>query len=576
MVISHHYGHEFVREWQERPPRLHQIDFSPIGLAAGRPARYSPAGFLAAILRFLGVAARKVRNSMSQESRLICPWLSLLPARSTALALFVAILLAGGCNSSEDAENNDGSGGSSAPQDGDPVDGNLDGSVDLGLPFRDGSTSETAKKLGDLFAEARQPKDLDKERERYAMHLLRSADENERKGYFDIARENREEVVRIRKLLYGDHSWQVTSALVDLDHHKWYAALSADQRRVLDDSSELERNAVEFYNKGEYAKATSEALQVLRVWQDQGGEGQVHYAFLLYVLAGYQQRQGDFQRAESYHLESVKLFGALLGEHHPDYASVLDNLAVMYQDQGHFESAKRNFLQANEIRAETLGTDHFGYALGLNNLAALHQDMGEPDAARPLFQQVLDILAKHKSVGEQHVYFAAALKNLAVVHLESGDLNEAQALVTKALKIHENTLRGVKHINYAITLRVMGRIEQQRRDYNKAEGLLQESLNVLGRSTVRKNPAYAKTQLFLGQVYLAQGKFQQAEPALKNSLASMQLLLGPSHPKLARSLNSYAELLRKTGRTGEASTLESRAREIQARMANRTRRTTQR
>ena len=504
---------------------------------------------------------------MSQESRLICPWLSLLPARSTALALFVAILLAGGCNSSEDAENKDGSGSSSAPQDGDPADGNLDGSVDLGRPYRDGSTSETAKKLGDLFAEARQPKDLDKERERYAMHLLRSANENERKGYFDIARENREEVVRIRKLLYGDNSWQVTSALVDLDHHKWYAALSADQRRVLDDSSELERNAVEFYNKGEYAKATSEALQVLRVWQDQGGEGQVHYAFLLYVLAGYQQRQGDFQRAESYHLESVKLFGALLGEHHPDYASVLDNLAVMYQDQGHFESAKRNFLQANEIRVETLGTEHFGYALGLNNLAALYQDMGELGAAEPLFKQVLDILGRHEAVGEQHIYYAAALKNIAVVRLEGGDLDTAQSLLTRAMKIHKKALRGVKHINYAIVLRVMGRIEQQRRDYVKAESLLQQSLGVLGRSAARRNPAYAKTQLILGQVYLAQGKYEAAESPLKDSLANMQILLGPKHPKLARNLNSYAELLRKTGRAGEANTLETRAREIEALMA---------
>ena len=247
----------------------------------------------------------------------------------------------------------------------------------------------------------------------------------------------------------------------------------------------------------------------------------------------------------------------------------------MYQDQGRFEKARPTFVRANEIRAETLHTDHLRYALGLNHLAALEQDTGDLRAAAALFQQVLELLAQHEDVGDQHVYYAAALKNLAVVYLEGGDLVEAQSLVTKAMKIHEKTRLGMKHINYAIAKRVMGRIEQQRHDYKKAEDLLQESLNILGRSAARRNPAFAKTQLILGQVYLAQGNYQDAEPALKESLANMQLLLGPSHPKLARNLNSYADLLRKTGRGGEAGTLESRARKIQALMSRRPTRTTQ-
>jgi tetratricopeptide (TPR) repeat protein len=489
------------------------------------------------------------------------------PARTLTFALLVATMLAGGCSSSDDETGKDGS---SPPDAGEGETGNSLGGVDLGGEYRDPTTSETARQLGLDFAKRQQqPQDADRRLERIARDLLVIADENERKGYFDIARQNRLDVVKVRQTLYGDDSWQVTSAMIDLNHHKWYAALSDEARRVLDDSSEQEKAAVEFYNTGDYAKATDEALKVLKVWQDQGGEGQVHYAFLLYVLAGYQQRQGDFQRAESYHQQAVKLFGKLLGERHPDYASVLDNLAVMYQDQGHFDVAKPYFVRANEIRSDTLGTEHFGYALGLNNLAALYQDMGDLSAAAPLFQQVVDILAKHKSVGEQHVYYAAALKNLAVVYLEAGNLNEAQSLVRKALAIHESAFRGTRHINYGISKRVMGRIEQQRRDYKKAEGLLQESLSVLANPSAGKNPAYAKTQLFLGQVYLAQGKYQEAEPALKDSLSAMQLLLGPSHPKLARNLSSYAELLRKTGRAAQAGTFEGRAREIQARMSSR-------
>ncbi len=55
-----------------------------------------------------------------------------------------------------------------------------------------------------------------------------------------------------------------------------------------------------------------------------------------------------------------------------------------------------------------------------------------------------------------------------------------------------------------------------------------------------------------------------AEPLVKRALAIAEKALGPDHPHVATALENYAALLRKTGRSTEADTLEARAKAIRA------------
>ncbi len=68
-------------------------------------------------------------------------------------------------------------------------------------------------------------------------------------------------------------------------------------------------------------------------------------------------------------------------------------------------------------------------------------------------------------------------------------------------------------------------------------------------------------------LYEAQGKYAEAEPLYKRSLAIREKTLGSEHPQVATSLENYAALLRKTGRGGEAAKLEARAKAIRAKHA---------
>ena len=63
----------------------------------------------------------------------------------------------------------------------------------------------------------------------------------------------------------------------------------------------------------------------------------------------------------------------------------------------------------------------------------------------------------------------------------------------------------------------------------------------------------------LAALYKSQGKYEQAEPLYKRSLAIVEKALGPDHPNVATSLENLATLYRATKRDEEAEKLEQRA-----------------
>ena len=79
---------------------------------------------------------------------------------------------------------------------------------------------------------------------------------------------------------------------------------------------------------------------------------------------------------------------------------------------------------------------------------------------------------------------------------------------------------------------------------------------------------YRKEPLpYLAELYRAQDKHAEAEPLYKRALAIREKALGPEHPDVAQSLESYAALLRNTQRTTEATMMELRAKAIRAKHA---------
>ena len=68
----------------------------------------------------------------------------------------------------------------------------------------------------------------------------------------------------------------------------------------------------------------------------------------------------------------------------------------------------------------------------------------------------------------------------------------------------------------------------------------------------------------LAELYRTQGKYAEAEPLYRRSLAIWEKSLGSEHSHVATSLENYAALLRQTARADQAEKLEARAKAIRA------------
>ncbi len=100
--------------------------------------------------------------------------------------------------------------------------------------------------------------------------------------------------------------------------------------------------------------------------------------------------------------------------------------------------------------------------------------------------------------------------------------------------------------------------------YAEAEPLYKRSLAISEKALGPDHPEVATSLNNQALLYQAQGKYAEAEPLYKRALAIWEKALGPGHPDVAVSLENYASLLRKTGRASEAAQMEARAKAIRA------------
>ena len=100
--------------------------------------------------------------------------------------------------------------------------------------------------------------------------------------------------------------------------------------------------------------------------------------------------------------------------------------------------------------------------------------------------------------------------------------------------------------------------------YAEAEPLYQRSLAILEKALGPDHPRVTLSRSNLAHFYHIQGKYRPAEPLLKQVLKIQEKILGGKHPALAEVLETYAVLLRETGRAAEAAEIEDRAKAIRS------------
>ena len=170
----------------------------------------------------------------------------------------------------------------------------------------------------------------------------------------------------------------------------------------------------------------------------------------------------------------------------------------------------------------------------LNNLAVLY-NQGRYAEAEPLYKRSLAI---GRRPWARIIPSRRSLNNLAILN-NQGKYAEAEPLYKRSLAIRRRP--------WARTIRRRHKPEQPgwplpprqvRRGRATAQAVAGNHEKALGSD----HPDVAKSLNNLAELYRYQGRYAEAEPLYKRSLAIREKALGPDHPDVAISLNNLASL----------------------------------
>jgi tetratricopeptide (TPR) repeat protein len=118
---------------------------------------------------------------------------------------------------------------------------------------------------------------------------------------------------------------------------------------------------------------------------------------------------------------------------------------------------------------------------------------------------------------------------------------------------------GSEHRNTIISLIKLALLYHEHGKYEDAEPLLKQALAIREKVLSPEHPDVANSLNNLAGLYYKQGRYEEAEPMLKRALAIMEKALGLEHPDVAISLNNLAMLYYNQGRYEEAEPMFQRA-----------------
>ena len=163
------------------------------------------------------------------------------------------------------------------------------------------------------------------------------------------------------------------------------------------------------------------------------------------------------------------------------------------------------------INEKALGPDHPDVARSLNNLAALYETQGRYADAEPLYKRSLAI--REKALGPDHPDVAS------IAEQSGGRSTAAKVAMPMPNRCTSDRWRYVK--KRLVPIIPMSRI----------------SLNNLA------------------ELYSIQGRYADAEPLYKRSLAIQEKVLGPDHPDVAQIAEQSGVSVQKQGRYADAEPL---------------------
>jgi serine/threonine-protein kinase len=220
---------------------------------------------------------------------------------------------------------------------------------------------------------------------------------------------------------------------------------------------------------------------------------------------------GQFAVATSLYQRSLELDRQLYGLIHPRVADDWISLGQVENDVRNFPQAERDYRHALEIDKSWYGAQHPATAHAETAVAQALTYQNRLDEAAPLLQDALAI--QERVFGPMHTEVAQVLNTLGMLEIKRGHFDDATRDLTRMEDI-DRSIYGDGDIKVAIAILNLGAISFARKEYPRAEHDFRDALSRLTEKLPPGHSYIAAAECKLGQVLVAEHKYQDAESHL--------------------------------------------------------------
>jgi CHAT domain-containing protein/Tfp pilus assembly protein PilF len=216
------------------------------------------------------------------------------------------------------------------------------------------------------------------------------------------------------------------------------------------------------------------------------------------------------------------------GQKLPIYADALRALGILQMELGKYQDAAQSQLKLLELDEAIYGNSQT-VAQSLNNLAETYQRLDRARDAEPLFRRALSM---HEKFSDPESVAETTL-NLANVLAKLRKFAEAEELYKKTLSV----LGPDNDYRVAMIYRNLGQMAEDRRDRDKARQNYKNAIAIYRARGLESHPDHAATLELLGDTYLQDKQYGEAQLWFERALAIYEPTLGIDNPQTAALLD---------------------------------------
>ena len=332
----------------------------------------------------------------------------------------------------------------------------------------------------------------------------------------------------------------------------------------------LTRLANLYAESARYQEAEALQWKVIDITQTTFGSEHQEVAKAHKALARLMEAQGRLKEAEQFYLSFLKIMEKIHGPDHPDLVDGLRHLASFWKKQGKRPEKKRlgdilvesDFVHHDQLQQALQHCQKTGMPLGqalvkLNILTeedlrpALQAQLLVGDGVLPIQLAVRAL----KDSRQGRIFFEDALKQLGW-QPDSFTTQELKMLLTTADELMTAEIAlGSDHAGVAVLSMKLGDNYMAQKKYSEAEPLYKRAIAILEKFFGPKDLEVSVALGKLAKMYTTQGKLIEAERLFWRALEIKQQVLGQNHLDVAESLDDLGYLQIKQGNPDQAERL---------------------